>query len=398
MPEFFYQAKKSPTEVVQGIITAESLREAIEKLETQGLIPISVEPKKVFSEFSLKKYRSKKLSHKDIIIFTTQLYTLIKSKVDLLRSLEILKQSATNLHLKEILEQVIKEVKEGSTLSEALAKYPKYFSGLYINIIKTGEVSGRLEESLKENLIYLNRVSDLRAKIYQALAYPSLMVGVGIITIFLLIGFIIPRLESMFEEFQQNLPFFTIFLLDLGKFLKSHFLGFLIFLMILFSFGGVLKRKFFLQLRYYLPIFKSLAYRQEIVNFFEGLSLLLRSGTPLLESLNIAIPILQERKLHYKLSKVQEEIKAGNSFSTSLSKTEIFPSILIQMIKVGEEGGRLADVFKEIAENYTREIENKIKIITALLEPVIILVLGLIIGGIVMAILLPIFNMSTLIE
>ncbi len=400
--EFNYKAKKSLDETVEGKISADSLEQAIEQLEKQGIVPITVEP--LNKEKSLKReavdLSSGNLSFKRITLFTRKLYNLIKSHVELLSALKLLESQSNDPVEKLLLEDIIKNVKQGMTFSQALARHPCFFSPLYINLVRTGESTGQLRDSFSQLLNHMQRIEELRMKIRQALAYPIFMIVVGIGTVFVMLTFILPRLAAMFEDFQAELPLPTRILLGASDVFKKYWLAMIILSCALFLFlrkkyqkkGGV-----FSLIKFRLPIVKGLVYKQTVANFSTSLSLLLKSGVSLLSALGIAAPIIANPEYIAQMQEIRKDIEKGASFSRALAKFKIFPVFFVQMIRVGEESGRLDSVLADIADSYEQEIEADLKIISTLIEPSIILILGLLIGGMVIAVLLPIFNINALV-
>lgn len=400
--EFIYRAKKDLNEVVEGRIEADSLDQVIGKLERQGLIAIKIEEAK-HPQPARKQEAPLKLGRwglKQLSLFTQKLYNLSKSRVELLTALRLLQQSGSDPVEQVLLAEIIKDIKDGMTFSQSLGRYPRYFSDFYVNIIRTGESSGQLKDALGQILTRLQRLQALRSKVRQALAYPIFMIIVGIATIFIMLTFILPRLVGMFDDFQSSLPLPTRILISISGFLKKYWF----FILILLGIAVIIIRKqsakpnsFFSRLKYRLPFIKSLIYKESIANFANSTALLLKSGVTLLSALNITTPIIGNPALIEYLQQVSKDIRDGASFSSALAKFKTFPDLFTQMIKVGEEGGRLDGVLEDIAGSYEEQIEADIKVISSLLEPVIILILGVIIGGIVMAVLLPIFNINTLV-
>ncbi|KKT06424.1 MAG: Type II secretion system F domain protein [Parcubacteria group bacterium GW2011_GWA2_43_17] len=400
--EFRYKAKKSLDEVAEGKVLAESLEQALGQLEKQGLIPFVLEPAE--NQAALKKeglkLSSGRWSGKKLTLFTQKLYNLTKSNVELLSALRLLQQGSGERSEKLLLEDIIKKIKDGLTLSQCLGHYPQFFPFLYVNIIRSGEATGQLKDSFSQLLSYLKRLEDLKSKIKQALAYPIFMVLVGAASIFVMLTFILPRLVGMFEDFEAALPLPTRVLLSVSFFFRKYwivllFSGFFLYFILIRSPKG--RASLISNLKYHLPWIKDLVYKQALVNFSNSLSLLLKSGVSLLSGLNISASLLGNPKYIIQLEEVRKDIKEGLSFSQSLSKFRIFPELFTQMIRVGEEGGRLESVLSDIAESYEQEIDASLKIISSLLEPLIILALGLVIGGMVIAVLLPIFNLNTLV-
>lgn len=401
--EFRYKAKKSLHDIIEGSLEADSVEQVIEKLEHQGLTAISVEQEKSFAPSKISGPANIKLGkwgQKQLVLFTQKLYNLSKSRVELLSALRLLEKASGNDTEKALLSSIIKDIKEGMNFSQCLSRYPQYFSPLYVNLIRTGESSGQLKDALGQILARLERGEELRMKVRQALAYPIFMVLVGIGTIFVMLTFILPRLAGMFEDFQASLPLPTLILLSVADFLKRYWpfiiISFIVLIILLQK-----KRKdgstILSGLKYHFPFIKRLIYKQSIANFSTSTALLLKSGVTLLSAISITSAIIGKPEHIKQLGKVSNDVREGSSFSQALSRFKIFPDFFVQMIKVGEEGGRLDSVLEDIAASYEQEIEGDLKIISSLLEPAIILVLGLVIGGIVMAVLLPIFNINTLV-
>jgi type II secretory pathway component PulF len=400
--EFIYKAKKGLNEVVEGRIEAGSLDQVIGKLERQGLIAVKIEeakhPQSAKKQISVLKIG--RWGPRQLTLFTQKLYNLSKSRVELLTALGLLQQSGSDPVEQMIIAAIIGDIKDGMTFSQSLVRYPQYFSDFYVNIIRTGESSGQLKNALEQILTRLQRMEDLRRKVRQALAYPIFMVVVGISTVFIMLTFILPRLVGMFDDFQASLPLPTRILISISGFLKQYWF----FIIILIVIAAIVIRKqssrpnsFLLRLKYRFPFIRHLVYKESIANFANSTALLLKSGVTLLSALNITTPIIGNPILIEYLQQVSKDIRDGASFSSALAKFKIFPDLFTQMVKIGEEGGRLDGVLEDIASSYEEQIEADIKIISSLLEPAIILILGVIIGGIVIAVLLPIFNINNLV-
>ena len=407
MPKFIYKAKRGLKETLEGVIGAENREAAVARLSADGLTPISVElqvgvkggaqPIKPVSVFSFRK-----LGLKELNIFTQQLKTLVRSKVELLSSLGILFRQADNPALKEIIYNLQNTVKDGQTFSEGMSKYPGFFPLLYVNIIKAGEASGRLDESLSQLSDFLEKEQDLKMKVSTALAYPLLMVLVGLGTVFVLFSFVIPRLIGIFEDFQAVLPLPTRILLKISYIMQHGWfliIGFLILAFFVVRRQNIASKNYLWDaLKIKLPLLGELTRKQAISRFAHTLALLLRSGTPALQSLKIAIPTLENSIYIKQMEPIHKKVLAGASLSESLAEVEFIPAFIIQMITVGEKGGRLEDVLNEIYSAYTLETDAILKIITSLIEPLVILCLGLVLGLIILAMLLPIFQINMLIK
>ena len=401
--KFVYKAKKNLNEIVEGRIEGQNIEQVLEELQAKGLVTLSLEPLEPIpsnapSAASLK-LKSGRWGSKQLVLFTQKLYSLINSRVELLNALRLLEKNSTTQVEKSLLGDLIKRIKDGESFSGCLSYYPQYFPRLYVNIIHTGESTGKLKEALTQLLDYLRRLEDLKLKVKQALAYPIFMSVVGAGAVFVMLTFVLPKLAAMFEDFQSELPLPTRILLDISSFLKNNWI-YIILVVIALVFYLRFKKpgqeSAFSRLKYRIPIAKDIIYKQSVANFSRSLSLLLQSGVNLLTALKDASALIGNPIYAQQLELVRKDISEGVSFSEALGKFNIFPDLFVQMIRVGEEGGRLDVVLADIAASYEDEIEADLKTVSSLIEPAIILVLGVIIGAMVIAMLLPIFNMSSL--
>lgn len=410
MPTFQYRAKKGLNDVISGVMEAENKDMVVSRLSESGLIAVSVEekaPEKIKEPTTAKakeasKIRRKKLTPKDLNIFTQQLKTLLRARVELLMCLSILYKQADNALLKEMILEIHNSVKDGKTFSESLNKYPNFFPQLYVNIIRAGETSGRLDESLAQLGEYLIKEQDFRMKVTTALAYPAMMILVGVGTIFVLFSFVIPRLSSIFSDFNAELPLPTRILLVVSGFMQKAWP------LILALIAGMVflirqkkenpLRQAITKIKMRLPVLGELMRKQAISRFTHTLALLLHSGIPVYQSLKIATPTLENKSYMQQLDQVHKDVLGGSNLATSMSRADFIPPFIIQMITVGEAGGRLEEVLHEITDAYNQETEIILKIITSLLEPAVILVLGLVLGLIIMGMLLPIFQINMLVK
>lgn len=408
MPTYTYLAKKNLNETVEGIIVADSQDNAVDKLIEMGLAPVKVAP--LMTETSRSSQTetvsfltNRRLTRKDLSIFTSQLKSLMKARVDLLKSLSILYSQADKERLKALVLDLHSTVKNGATFSQALERHNDFFPSIYINLIKSGEASGRLDDVLEELDSFLSKDEEFKMHVRSAMAYPILMVVVGLCVIFVLFSYVIPKLSAIFSDFDYQLPLPTQIMLNVSHFFKTSWW------MILAGIGalaGILAqmssnpsgRASLDWFKLHIPVVRSLILKTSISRFCRTLSLLIRSGLPVFQALSISIPTLENAVYIRELEVVKKEVLEGVSLASSMKKVPFFPSFLVQMVSVGEEGGKLDGVLNEIANIYSQETDAKLKVITSLLEPVIILVLGLILGGIVLAMLLPIFQINMLVK
>ena len=350
--EFKYKAKKNLNEIVEGKIEGISVEGVLEDLQGKGLVPISVEPVAISSTSvtlnltSHAKLKTGKYGLKQLVLFTQKLYNLINSRVELLSALRLLEKNCDNGKEKILLANIIRDIKEGVPFSSCLSRYPKYFPQLYVNIVHTGESTGKLKDALMQLLDYLRRLQDLKLKVKQALAYPIFMSLVGVGTIFVMLTFVLPRLAGMFDDFQAQLPLPTLILLKTSHFLQTYW-WVIIILIALVVFVLKIKRagkeSIFNRLKYYIPVVKGIVYKQSVANFSRSLSLLLQSGVNLLSALVDAGPVIGNPIYILQLEQVRRDISEGVPFSDALAKFKIFPDFFVHTAHpggCGASGGR----------------------------------------------------------
>lgn len=401
MARFIYSAKKGPEEIVKGVIEAGSKADAVNSLVQKGYVPIDVrettEKKDKAKHVSLRLSRG--IKPYDVTMFTQQLASLIKSKVSLLDAIGILMKQTENKHMKDLLSSTYKELKDGKMFSDTLRVYPKFFSPLYVNMIRAGEMGGILEESLTRLASFREEEEEMKATVTSALAYPIFIVVVGIATIGILVSFAVPRLVVLFEESGQPLPFVTQILVSTAEILKRYWYIMLILLtggFVLFRRRGLSKKEKITldRIKLKLPLFGNLIKKEGLARFSRSFGVLLGSGIPVLQAIGISILTLNNEMFKTALKNVEKSIVDGGSLAEGIESTHYFPPFMVNMIAVGEKGGHLEQVLLEIAHSYEREVRKITKIVTSLLEPAIILVMGLVVGFIVFAMLLPIFEIN----
>ncbi len=424
MPIYTYSAKKGPTEIVTGEIEAPSEGIAVTRLEEMGMIPVKVSEKggpnasvilrppqaaegsknEILRRFAPQndKRRGTKVRSRDLDTFTRQLASLVKSSIQMLSALALLAQQTENKDLKEVILDLGAKVKDGKMLSEAMTAYPRIFNNMYLSMIKSGERSGTLDQVLFRLADHREREQELKQRIQAALAYPVLIMIVGAGTIFVMLTYFLPKLTVIFKGMKQDLPLPTKMLMGLTAFMSAYWYVFLIaaaLVFIVFSRirkGG--KRKMiFDAIKMRLPLIRKFTRDAEIARFARSLSVLLKNGLPIHESLELAADTLDNDALKAAIYRAGRGIiDEGLSLSGSFVKVNIFPAFTLNMISVGEESGRVVDALEEIATVYEREVDQSIKIMSSLMEPLLILVVGAIVGFIVFAMLMPVFNMGVM--
>jgi len=399
MPEFSYRAKAGPRRIVEGNLQAETETAVIERLSRLGYFPLSVakvekEEKRKFSFRFLKRVR-----RRDLSVFTRQLSDLLESGLTLLEALKITEEQTESRGLKEALGEILQEIRDGKRLSESMAKRPSIFPPLCVNMVRSGEVGGMLEEVLGRLSDFLERDEELLSKLRAAMAYPILMASVGVLTVFVLLTFVIPKLVSMFEEMGQVLPLPTRILIGTSHFLTHYGWLLALFLALCYFF---LKREFKTpkgkllldKLRLKLPLLGEFFRKTEISRFSRTLGTLIQNGIPILESLKVVAGSMQSPILKGEVKKVHEQLTQGERLGPSLRRCPHFPIFVTNMISVGEESNLLERALFKVADSYDRDLERSVKQMTSLLEPLMILLMGSVVAFIVVSMMLPIFQID----
>ncbi len=416
MSVFRYKAKKSTGDVVEGTLTAADETDVIDKLVKQNLFAVEVEicdsleriiparhirSEKVFTSI-FQKLSRKKISRKEVLVFTRKLATLSRAKIELLTSLKILYGQMDNPAFKQVILKVCALIEEGDSFSQALGRFEGVFSSLFVSIVKAGEVSGTMDAALTQIIYFMQTRENLKNKVLRALIYPAILLCVGVMSIFVIMNFVIPKLKDIFEGLGSNLPLITKVILRISDFSTKNWLSAFFVLaavsVIIFYKGSKVFSGYFKWLMERLPVISRLLKNQELANFAMALHLLISSGVTPLQSLEIAGLSVGDARMRRKLKEAAEKIKNGQAMYESMAVVKSFPDFFIKMIAIGEESGRLGEVLNEIADSYVQEIESDTAVIASVLEPLFILALGVVLGGIVIAMLLPIFQITQFIQ
>lgn len=405
MSTYVYKAADSSGKVVSGTMEAEEERGVVAELQNMGFIPIRValargNGRRLNVDISgqiLSVFKG--VSTKDVMIFTQDLSVLLEAGLPLDRALSILKDAAEKEGFKQVVGDMLKTVQGGGYLSDALAKHPRVFSTLYVNMVRAGEAGGVLEAVLGRLGTFLENSQDLKDYIKSALVYPVFLVLVGGVSIIILLTFVLPKFSIIFGDMGQAIPLTTRFLLGLSHILRDYWwviLGGLgaacfFFRRYLGTPGGRLKLD---QTKISLPVAGDLVKKIEVARFARTLGTLTKSGVPILQALSLVKDVMGNQVIARSMEEVYDRVKEGERLSKPLHDMGIFPSLAIQMITVGEETGRLDSMLLRVAENYEKVVRNLVKRFISLLEPAMILAMGLVVGFIVISMLMAIFSMN----
>lgn len=400
MPAYLYKAKRDSAETVMGRVDAESQDEAIELIHGLGLLPVSVEESTADGKL-VREIKHVKVKGKETYLFSRQMASLIKSGVPLLQALDVISRQTKNKTFVRAIEDIGFGVRNGRSFSSALSDYPQIFSTLYVAMVRAGEESGNLREMLMRMADHQRAQEEMASKVRSATAYPAFMLVIGIATVVFILTFVMPKISVMFKDLGQSLPWPTQVVLGISQFVRSAGLwglgavlltGVIVNRWVQTPHGRSAISGFVLAI----PFIRTFSLRLDLARFCRTLALLLQSGLPILRAIEIAVPTLNNNFVKRDMLLCVQGLTAGESLGACLRQSSIIPDMVSQLIAVGEESGSLVESLTDIAETYEQEINESTKFMTTLLEPIMILAIGLVVGFIVFAMLLPIFQMDLL--
>ena len=392
---FKYQAFDSQGKIQIGQVNAESEREAIRILKGRKLTPIKIGKSKKSQEST----RRKKISNRDLLDFTNGLCTLVEARIPLDRALRLLDGITESSAMKNLVLNLLGDLKEGKSLANAMEAHPTVFSKMYINIIRAGEEGGILHELLPDLAEFLETSAKTRQEIISAMIYPVVLLATGIISVLLLLVFVVPQFAVMFEDSGSEIPSSAAFLLNLSGFIQAYgiFMILAVALAIIFwqrldhdSHSKMRKDEFLLSL----PLIGALILYKESAIFARTLGALLGAGIPLIRGLIVSKEVVLNSFLVSQLDQVEEDVRGGAGLGLSLEKTGIFPVLLHQLVAVGEESGRTSTILLKSADTFDNFVRNQMSAIVSALQPALIIFLAIAVGGITITMLSAVFSMN----
>ena len=392
---FKYQAFDAEGKVQTGQLNAESEREAIRILQGKNLTPVKVkETKPAFG-----RGRNKKISHADILDFTNGLCTLVDARVPIDKALRLLDGVTESSAMRELVLNLLRDVKEGKSLAEALENYPHVFSRMYVNIVRAGEEGGILHELLPDLTDFLETSAKTRQAVISAMIYPVVLLVTGIISVLLLLIFVVPQFAVMFEDVGTEIPSSAAFLLSLSNFVQSYGYLFVIAAVICIYLWKRLDRDPQTKLQkdgflLSLPLVGTLILYRECAVFARTLGALIGAGIPLIQALRISREVIANSVLTSHLLKVEEDVRGGSGLGISLERTNRFPTLLHQLVAVGEESGRTSDILLKTAVTFDTYVRNQMSALVSALQPALIIFLAIAVGGITITMLSAVFSMN----
>jgi len=400
MPSYKIKAKNNKGGLITETIEADTQRDVIDVLHRRGLIVIGIEEQKIKGKRSSARG---KVKAEDLVIFSRQLSTMVNAGLPLIDGLRTLSEQIEREVFKRIIMNVVSYVESGSSFADAIAKYPNIFGSFFINMVRAGEASGKLAEILSRVADYLESINALKHKIKMAMMYPSIVsIMAGLITMVLFLK-VIPVFEGIFADFGSELPLPTKILIMMSQWMREYFIvitiAFVIFIVLFVRFKKTeAGRALYDRFTFRMPLFGELFKKVAISKFCKTLGTLVQSGVSILTALDIVKDVAENKLVEKAISTAAERIKEGKSIEEPLRESGIFPAMVTKMISVGEKSGKLEDMLNKVSEYYDEQVASIVSGLTSLIEPLLIAFLGIVVGGIVLSMFLPIFKLTTIVS
>jgi len=397
MPNYTWEGKSKQGETKKGELVADNPAIVRLQLRKLGILPVRIQEKR---EKSVKKFTvRKKIPKKLIVVFTRQFATMINAGLPLVQCLNILANQQENAAFSNVIIQIKGDVESGKSLAEALKNHPRVFDQLYTNLVEAGETGGILDVILNRLSSYIEKTERLKKKVKGAMVYPAVVSGVAIAVTAVILLFVIPIFEKMFSEVGQALPAPTQFVIALSRFVSNNFiyiiLGVGAFIYLLRRFYRTEKGKYLMDdLSLKLPIFGMLLRKVAVAKFTRTFGTMVSSGVPILEAMDIVARSAGNKVVEKAIFKARGSIAQGRTISEPLAESGVFPPMVTQMIGVGEASGELDTMLNKIADFYDEDVDAAVNTLTSMMEPIMMVVLGGIVGGLVISMYLPIFKMG----
>lgn len=403
MPNYAYTARDKTGKVVSGSLEGDNEAHVVERLRGMGYIISGLSEQKEAVKFESFFERFQRVKGKDLVAFSRQFATMINSGLPLARCLSVLAEQTENPLLSKTILAVLQDVEGGQTLSAALEKHPRIFSELLVSMVKAGETGGILDDVLLRIAENLEKSEDLQKKIKSAMAYPALMLIMSIALVLVMITFIVPVFAGMFKTLGGKLPLPTQMLVSLSSFIRgTWFIGLPVTIAIIFGIRRLLKvptvRYQYDKFKLRVPVFGRLSRRNALSRFSRTLGILTAAGVPILESLEVVERTVGNMLIAEEVERARLAVKEGQTVAKPLGDSAVFPPMVVQMIAVGEESGALDTMLTKIADFYDKEVAAAVEALTSLIEPLMIVVVGGIIGVILLSLYLPMFQLASLIK
>jgi MSHA biogenesis protein MshG len=401
VPDFLYKAIGEDGSIIEDVLEAPNIGVVAEKLDQWGLIPLSIKERKA-NEISLFR-RQAKIGFDEVVLFTKQLYTLLKAGVPFLTSLEALAEQSSNSKMREVIRDLYVSVESGKSFSEALSQHPDVFSKLYISSVKAGEVSGKLDDVLARMTYVMEHEKETREKIKAAMRYPMIVTGALVVAFVVLILLVVPKFAAMFQQLGASLPLPTRILIGLNDLFQNYglYIAGLIGLAA-FAFkqwkntekGRAQWDEWILRI----PVIGDLILKNSMSRFAKMFETLNRSGLPILQTLEIVADTVGNVYIGSEIRKISEGVERGEGIARPLRRSALFPPMVIRMVAIGEQSGSLDEMLANISAHYDVEVDYALKRMTAMIEPLLTIIIAIFIMFLALAIFLPMWNIMNLIQ
>lgn len=400
MAKFSWSGRNREGKNIKGVMEATSEGAVTAMLRRQGILPGSVKQRGGDLDFELKiPGMEQKVTTKDLVVFTRQFATMIDAGLPLVQCLDILSSQQENKTLKKALLQIKDDVESGSTFADALGKHPKIFNELYVNLVAAGEVGGILDTILSRLAAYIEKALKLKKQVKSAMTYPTTIISIAFVVIAVILVFVIPAFEKMFADFGGALPMPTQIVINISNFVQNYII--VIIGSIIGLIAGVKKiystklgREKIDDWALKAPIFGMLIRKVAVAKFARTMSTMISSGVPILDGLDIVRKTAGNKTVEKAIANVRDSISEGKTIAEPLKESGVFPAMVCQMIEVGEQAGALDAMLSKIADFYDDEVDDAVGNMTAMMEPLLMLFLGTTVGGLVIAMYLPIFKLA----
>jgi len=398
MSVFSYTAKNSYGKSVAGTVDARTPEVAVSLLKSQNLTVISIQEKRENATDILSNLKGVPFS--EVVTFTRQLSTMISAGLPISRALEVLSNQSVNKNFKKIITEILRSVEGGVPLSMALGSHPKVFSNTYVSLVRAGESSGKLDVILRKLADNMEADRDLNSKFKSAMIYPAVILVAMVAVFIILMIFVMPQMSEMYKNMNIELPGTTKFMISLSDFMVKY-----VYIVVIAIVGVVIGVRSFTNsekgkvimsdIAIKIPVFGKITLQKDFASFSRTLSLLISSGVPIVEALNTVSMIMSSQTLKDYVSNAAKQVEKGNSLSSYFKSTTQFPPLLGQMAGVGEETGKLDEVLERVAVYYEGEVNNLVKGLTTALEPIILVMLGAMVGFMIISIITPIYKITS---
>lgn len=414
MPEFVWKAAQHDAKIIEGRLHASSQAQAMQQLRAQGLTPLQLSeaggasasgqtsaPLALSASPSAGRFKSSDITAADVLVMTSELSIMLKAGLSLDSALRVLIGMSAKPAMVSLTQTLLDDVKGGSPLSRALGRHPLQFGDFYINMVRSGEASGQLSAVLERLVEHLDRLRALRESVISASIYPAILLGVAVLSLIAMLGFVVPQFESLFKDMGDALPLPTKIIMNMGQAFTNYGLAMALGAVVLAwlvrlwwrSASGI---RWWQARALTLPLVGKLILKYNLTLFARSLGTLLGNGVPLISALHIATQTVGNLKLRGALEGVIPKVKGGSKMVDAISASGIFEPLAINLLKVGEETGRMGTMLLELARIFNSDVETGIKRSLTMLEPVLILVLGLLVGAIIVSIMLGILSVNDL--